>query len=427
MITSKLSTKFSDVVNPYGGHGTINGDQTDFEIGQRSDGSIVLCCDRRLNWSDNCLVAGVTCDRQKIHAQGFVKTVMGAYSDYAFKREHRDYFYRSVYEFGLSVGESDWSRVHTLVFDITNLVFLGNSNSSGGFWPFGDTLKVELEGIELTFKKLPDYEMVVDRLNDEGGTATTCQLEIEIGSHNEHDVTRVVRNACSLLSLARGIQINWITCRHFDDAGNNFFTLHRSTVTSSFQDFEVIESTHLDATERFLIDTYPTFSAQNTQYKYSQFAHVLVDIQSAGFLETRCLALYTAVETLSRKVNNRKSINGKRVTLKKRLYDFMVHHQVPVFVCSNGKCLDKSAKCMENCDIGFYVKCRNKLVHQSEFYSGNPKNEYKRNINLFHKMLLRALNYNYKYINWHDGWNMKGQSSEDLSKGPFMLSNPQTF
>ena len=78
--------------------------------------------------------------------------------------------------------------------------------------------------------------------------------------------------------------------------------------------------------------------------------------------------------------------------------------------------------CVDDCDVGFFVKCRNKLVHNSEFVTADPTEEYKRNLTIFHKMLLRALDYDYKYINRHDGWNLKGQSSEDLSCGPFLLN-----
>lgn len=389
---SRLESKYSNLVALYRGHGKHNGDETSFDVGQRQDGSIVLCCGLRLMWRDNCDLDGITDAGLNIKAQGSVKTAMGAYSDVAYNREFSDYFYASDYIFRISVGEHDWSRAETIIFDITNLVFVGNSGNESMWSVDRNSLELTIAGVGLTLTRLDNYVDIVDSLNDEHGTQTTCELRINVKHHSEQEILNVVNGVCSLLSIARGIQVNWIKCRYLDSESVDFFTHHRSQITSTFQDYELIYSGHEDATETFLTKSYPVYRKLNSHYNFGSLAHILVDIQSSGFLETRCLLLYVTIELLCRKVDN------SDITLKERVRKYIDQHQVPVLKCVNQKCGSTGSPCEPNCDIGYFVKCRNSLVHKMKFSSTDSSREYVRNLGLLHKMLLRAFGYEYIFI-----------------------------
>lgn len=435
-LKSKLEAKFPSLNCVYQGRGQVNDTATDFAIGQRHDGSLVLCCGVRLVWRDFCDLSGTTDTGQDLEAQGPVFTVMGAYSGSTYNREFDEYYYSSYHESVMTVGENNWSRAKRVVFDITNFVFVGNAAGESAYVSNPNVLEITIENVELAFIRIDSYEETVDSLNNERSTKTTCQIVVEVKNHTEEKIVRIVNGICRLLTIARGIQINWITCKYYDSSNDEFFACLRSRITSPFQEYEIIESWHVDATEKFLTTCYSTYNQLNQHYVFSEFSHFLVDIHSTGFLQTRCLLLYAAIERLSRKVNNKEQINRKSVTLRKRLCDYVQCHSVPVFICPNCMNLCKKPdnqylgsnedKCSiqsgnRSCDIGFYIKCRNSLMHELKLYVSEPKENYTRILTLFHKMLLRSLDYNYKYIDHYDGWNLMGQSSVDLPLGPFEL------
>lgn len=209
-------------------------------------------------------------------------------------------------------------------------------------------------------------------------------------------------------------------------------------MSCKYQEYEIIESTHVDATEKFLSACLPKYLEQNDHYQFGQFAHFMVEAQTTGFLETRCIVLYGAVEKLSRKVNDKKKINGRKVTLRKRVCDFVICHDVPILICSKcmclgnilGKeyrgreeeeCLGSSDEYKDRCDVGFYVSCRNKLMHELNFRMDDSAQEYIRILSIFHKMLLRALDYEYMFIDRYDGWNLRHHASTPLKPGPLLI------
>lgn len=92
---SKLESKFGRMLEPYLGRGRLKGrnneiTETDFAIGQRHDGSFVLCCGVRLGWYDYCDISGQTELGQEIEAKGMVSTEMGSYSGGTYNSEYED-------------------------------------------------------------------------------------------------------------------------------------------------------------------------------------------------------------------------------------------------------------------------------------------------------------------------------------------------
>ncbi|MCY3780906.1 MAG: hypothetical protein OXG78_11400 [Chloroflexi bacterium] len=439
---SKLENRFSDLAAVYHGIGQLkdrdnNVVKTDYAIGQRQKGSFVICCGVRLGWRDAFHLRGKTHLGETLEAGGVVSTVMGAYSGFTYNQEFEDYFYQSEMDFGLSVGEDNWTKAETVEFNITNFVYLGNARIQGGFGQDVNCLELTVQGVELAFTRLADYEQAVDLLNDLGTARATCKLSVKVGNHSKDKIFQIVNAICRLLTIARGIQINWIAFSFVDSELSRYFCHHRHQVLGAYQEFEVIESVHHDATHEFLARCLPVYLDKDVDYQFGWFSHFLVEIHTAGFLDTRCLLLYNAMEWLCKRVNDKKKIGKYPVTLRKRVCDFVVRHEVPIVICSKchalgtkpdnkyrGKgeepCLGKGHKYKDRCDVGFYVECRNAVVHRGTFYSGEPRREYRIILSMFHKMLLRALEYEYMFIDRYDA-NFMHHASVKLGKGPYVL------
>ena len=146
-------------------------------------------------------------DEGPIHVEGKVirTTVRGNY----------DYYYCNAGKFEMNVGsELDWSRAHTAKFAITNFKFVGNEKDEycTGGWRRTD-LKLKLDDMKISFQKVEMYDSIINSLERNKNTEITCELAIEVDNHAQEEILEIVDRICSLLTIARGTKINWISYR----------------------------------------------------------------------------------------------------------------------------------------------------------------------------------------------------------------------
>lgn len=400
---SNLAEMYGEFHSVYRGVGKLNGSNCEFEIGQQSEGDIYLRCHSQEllpNEKDDIELIGFA-DEGPVQVKGKVIriTVTGNY----------DHYYCNAGKLEMNVGELDWGKANTVTFAITNFKFIGNEREeySTGGWRRTD-LRLKLDGVNISFQKVEMYDSIIESLARNKNTEITCELAIEVGNHAQEEIIEIVDRVCSLLTIARGTKINWISYTLRDDGGVKLGQCFRPRITRPYTQIPLVKSLNDPASiVRFLRQCYPTFVDENPHYHFDHLGNFLADVHSRVFLETRCLLLFSVVEVLAR----RTSKNG---SLRKVLRDFVDCHELPVQKCQKKKCGRKCGtceskcdryqhQCEDDCEIGIFVNDRNKMVHGMEFSDSDFSSGYYRNLHLLHLMILRALDYRGEYYDRSKG------------------------
>ena len=389
---SKLSEMYGKFECLFHGKGNLHGVDCEFEIGQQSNGDIYLRCHSQEllpNNNDNIEFIGLA-DEGPVHVNGkFIRTTV---------RGNYDYYYCNAGKLEMNVGELDWSRAHTVKFSITNFKFAGNKiqEYSTGGWRRTD-LKLKLDGVNISFEKVEMYDSIIKSLARNKNTEITCELVIEVDNHVQEEIIEIVDRVCSLLTIARGTKINWISYKLLDSDSELICHHCEPRITVSYTGMPLVKSINLPkCTVDFLTQCYPTYKERNTKYHFEDIGNFLVDIHSRGFLETKCLLLFSVAEVLARRVAN---IDNAR----QRLRCFVDEHNVPAVKCEHNKCGLDGATCEETCEIGMFVSDRREFVHFMQFREDELQIGYYRNLNFLHRMILSALNFRGELYDWSKG------------------------
>lgn len=391
----------------YQGIGTLNGRDCEFEIGQKPEGDIRLICGSDEIWPEcNELALEGIADEFRIYSAGkVIRTHAGRGESAAYC-----YHYQSAGKFELDARLCPWSEAHTVRFAITNLEFMGNKQEEYGTGGWRRTdLNVKLDGVNISFQKVEEYDSIIVSLKRSKNTEITCDLVMEVENHEQDEILNLADRICILLTIARGTKINWINYRLLDKESKLINQHHEPRVTVPYAGMPLVKSVNIPkCTIDFLTQCYPTYKERKSQYHFDNIANFLVDIHSRGFLETRCLLLFSVAEVLTRSSFD----NNKQL---RRLRDFIDKHNVPVEKCREkkcgrgcGTCVPKcnecKYKCEPKCEIGKFIQDRNEFVHKMRF----PHNEYitagyYRNLSLLHRMILSALNFRGEFYDWSEG------------------------
>lgn len=403
---SKLAAMYGEFHSVYRGIGTLNGRDCEFEIGQKSDGGIRLICESDKSWPECEQVAliGIAGEVRISAAGKVIRTQVGPGESVA-----HCYHYRSAGKFELDAGACDWEKAHTVRFSIVNFEFNGNKLDEHYKRGSRRLLEFELDGLNISFQKVDGYSPIVEALKQNKETAITCELAIEISNQTQERICEVVDCICSLLTIARGTKINWISYKLLDSDFELICHHCEPRITVPYTSIGLVKSINIPkCTIDFLTQCYPTYKEYNTKYHFDYVGNFLADIHSRGFLETRCLLLFSVVEVLTRSsFDNNEPL--------KRLRDFVDKHNVSVEKCGQKKCgrgcgtcrpkcKECKTRCELHCEIGKFIQDRNEFVHNMRF----PDNEnitagYYRNLNFLHRMILSALNFRGEFYDWSEG------------------------
>ena len=319
------------------------------------------------------------------------------------------YHYRSKGKFELDVGTCAWEEARAVRFAVTNFEFTGNEKEEYGTggWRLTD-LKLKLDDMNISFQKVKEYDSIVESLKRNKNTEITCDLVIEVENHVQEEILEIVDSICSLLTIARGTKINWISYKLLDFDSKLICHHCEPRITVPYTGIALVKSVVTPkCTIDFLTQCYPTYKEHNTKYHFDDMGNFLVDIHSRGFLETRCLLLFSVAEVLTRS-----SFDNEDQW--RRLRDFVDKHDTPVEKCTrkkcgrgcgtcDPKCKECKYKCETNCEIGKFIRDRNEFVHKMRFPDGNLTQGYYRNLNFLHRMILSALKFRGELYDWSKG------------------------
>ena len=402
---SNLAEMYGEFNSVYRGIGRLNGRDCEFEIGQKSHGAIRLICHSDEIWPafDSLELQDIAGPVQ-ISAAG--KVICTSYVSGA-RRTHV-YHYLSAGKFELDAGEDAWEKAYTVRFAIANFEFNGKMFKDHSGQGSRRHLEFRLDGLNISFQQVDEYTSVVESLKQNKETAITCELVIDIGNQRRDKICEVVDSICSLLTIARGTKINWIDYKLFDKESELINHHCEPRITAPYTSVALAKSKIIpQCTIDFLTQCYPTYKAQNIEYHFDDIGNFLADIHSRGFLETRCLLLFSVAEVLTRSSFD----NNKQL---KRLRDFVDKHNVSVEKCRlkkcgrgcgtcSPKCKECKTRCEPNCEIGKFIQDRNEFVHRMKFPNDEISRGYYRNLNFLHRMILSALNFSGERYDWSKG------------------------
>ncbi len=375
---SKLTDEYGEFISLHEGVGNLNDIVCSFEVGQKPDSTIIFHCSSKEVFDPDAMsieFAGTIGDGTQIWAKGnaFPRCAL-TFDSYSASQ----CYFRSFAGFRLSIGAPDWSNVHEVRFSIANFVFCGKDEMEDGRGNGREKLEIKVGDFEAYFEKLGNYEDIVELILHKDRPGITCELVINIADHTWEEVIEFANYICILLALSSCRTVDWVNMRLFDSKSSFLCCHYQHRRISGASQFDMIDFGDLEVAVTYLTQCYPTFKQINPKFHIDTAAFILGDLRPHPLLETRALLLYSIVDSFTKKV----SVNNSFESRLKHL-------------------LNTYGVCYKSKEARLFARSRNSIAHEFQFMTENgmgAKEEYFRNLNLFHRLLLRMLGYEFYYI-----------------------------
>lgn len=380
-------------------------DNCDFLVETLQDGDIQLHCKQSnpLAFAGDTegfsSFEGVTNDRSKVFVTGeFIRANISS----TFGNEaNSSATYTASGQSIVTVQYTD-NDIVEIRFGVNNFEFAGEYGeeitTSSNVIRTLNHLKLQFEGINIVIRKPNDYDERLKEMKASKNTNVTCEFIYRVSVDKLEQITQITDTICNLLSIAKGKRINWIYLATKDIDGQLVSIEHHHRITSDFTGFELIDKNPPELIVYYLNKCYETYKSLDSTFHFLNIANTVMDIRSRGFLETRCLVIFSLMEYLVRKA----SFTSKKDTFKSKIEKTILKYRVPIS-CS---------------EISDFIKSRNSLVHEMQFLTANPLAEYQASLHLLDKLILRILDYDSWYINMEDMSKWTGEQKHKLTPSP---------
>ena len=352
----------------------------------------------------------------------------------------------------LSVKKND-NDINSVRFGITNLRFFsGRIRLDGRFY---EELPLRLNDgtndCDIKLRPLERYDEIIPRVRLLKNAEVTCEIVADVNANGGlENLLEVVDNVCLLSSVARGTKVQWLYCDQIDDSGDTVKIVHYAHITKPYCGLTAIDHSESDDDFKNFMETcYPNYVAKRDEY---QLAKGTIDAflsakAEEDYLETRggklAIALERFIAAFHKRTSNpyadcilnEKAFNDLIPKIKTDIRDLLDKEELGLpdqlgDVANEGKILGLNrvsflttirSACEEikmspaNGEIRRFVQCRNKLVHEGDFYSvvatpkeqdevrpkDNAREEYFFMVNFLDRFFLKFLGYSGDYINWY--------------------------
>jgi hypothetical protein len=311
-------------------------------------------------------------------------------------------------EMSVQIAEDEHrQRLH---FGITNFEFIGtepthrSDNSSYLTLPLD--LRTDSRSTKLLIKPLDLYEKIMKRVETLKSIDVSCEVITEILTDgNIAVVTEVVDDLCYILSVARGTKVQWVYCNQYNENKDLILRKHSSRITKPYSPLKIIHPVAGGGgeTKNFIEQAYKVYVEKRKSFKlHKGTIDAYLDAKAEhDFLEMRGAKLAVTMEFL-------KTVFRKAMNIKDGSFKSLIEN-----LC-NSINLSVSQK-----EIDLFVKCRNSLIHEGEFYCkmATPKQrkrckplntqteEYLFLVNFLDRVFLKLLGYSGPYIDWSNPGN----------------------
>ncbi len=467
-ILKKLTlTDYGEFISVYSGCGTLSivggagekPQECSFEAGQRIDGNIILLCQDLppefpflfLSGREAKKFKGKTKEGYSVRSNesktsllqiSYPKSKIGLYDQNLALR---------LTELSINYSEEKCFEVR---FGICNFKFDENDTIDKGNKSDKVILPIGEENIEISFKKVNDYDDKINRISTFKTIDVTCELVLKIS--NGSDLSKLITligGICFLLSVKNGTKISWIYYDICQKNGESISRKHALKVTKAYQPLNIyyLKEPRTVQTKEFLEATYPHYLEYRDLFKLnSGVIDAFLDAKAENdFLETRAGKMALAIEFLKNEYlmsqgqdsefiippeNFKKCSQEIQPVMIKtlKLHDLTENGKIQAISDINKinglnrrsfsnifKQLVKQFQVnITNDEISLFTHCRNSLVHRGNFYCKtfrpeekkrcepllNYKFEYFFMVNILDRIFLRILGQDDKMIkvNWRN-------------------------
>ena len=389
---SELTENYNNFIILYEATGKLNQQPCDFQVGQRSDGKVIVFCpfvgDPPRVDRNEIELSGLTDEGKEVAAKGKVVQKQTIYPGLI--ESYNECFYESLRPFEMTVGSpDDWNKAHSVTFAITNFLFCGNDKGSGGRWNCYDALELKLDGLNILFQKVAEYDDLVNLVNRGDKTEITCKLTIEVDGCSRCEIRKIANRICDLLTIAKGRKISWVNYKVFDSNSSEVFSFHENRLTDHKNGYELIDFRQASRTINYLEQGYLAYKQFDSKYPkmLNGVASMISDSNSTKFTLTRALIMFSVVDALGKQVLD-------QINIRKGKTPPPYYH-----IVAKINALKTSYKvCLSSDEIEYFRQSRNSVVHELKFHTSDTVREYERCYHIFHRLLLRILNYQSEYF-----------------------------
>ena len=331
-------------------------------------------------------------------------------------------------------------------FKITNFKFIGNKRYKVNETTIQTELKITINGIDIFIRPVNGYNKIIKDIEYTHNVAVTADLLVEGNIENKDNIIQIVNNICSLLSLAKGTKINWISYTIENNNGEVLEKYYSNRVTKSYSTLILISYENSNDFKKYLESTYVNYINKINDWKFNSIIEEFIDATKEGdCLEFRGLKLAATMEFILGKYKslnncefyipedefNEKKIDSKiKKALKCKLSDILTIKQIGslskgtrglnrlTFKDSLVKLyvnLKFTLSKEEKEKIESFKELRNNLVHHSDFQpfkETNSWNNFRFMLAFVSKIILGLLGYVGNYLDW---------SSNNISVEKLML------
>jgi hypothetical protein len=254
---------------------------------------------------------------------------------------------------------------------------------------------------KLSIKPQNQYDKIVQRVQTLKGIDVSCEVMADIPTDgNIAGVTEVVDDLCYILSVARGTKVQWVYCDQYNENKDLILRTHSSRITKPYSPIKIIHPVAGGGgeTKNFIEQAYKVYVEKRESFKlHKGTIDAYLDAKAEhDFLEMRGAKLAVTMEFL-------KTVFRKAMNIKDGSFKSLIEN-----LC-NSINLSVSQK-----EIDLFVKCRNSLIHEGEFYckTATPEQrkrckplntqteEYLFLVNFLDRVFLKLLGYSGPYIDW---------------------------
>ena len=319
-------------------------------------------------------------------------------------------------------------------FKITNFKFIGNQPYKVNETTTQAELKISINGIDIIIRPVSGYNKIIKDIEYTHNVAVTADLLIKGSIENKDNILQIVDNVCSLLSLAKGTKINWISYTLENNDGEVLEKYYSNRVTKSYSALRLISYENPSDLKKYLESTYVNYINKINDWKFNIIIEEFIDAAKEGdYLEFRGLKLAATMEFILGKY---KSLNNCEFYIPKDEFD---KNKIESRIKKALECelsgiltikqigsLSKGIKGLNRItfkeslvklydDLKFtlskeekekiksFIELRNNLVHRSDFQPFKETNSwvnYRFMLAFVSKIILGRLGYVGNYLDW---------------------------
>lgn len=204
-------------------------------------------------------------------------------------------------------------------FKITNFKFIGNQGYKVNEITMQTELKISINGIDIFIRPVNGYNEIIKDIGYTHSVAVTANLLVEGSIENKDNTLQIVDNICSLLSLAKGTKINWISYTIENNNGEVLEKYYSDRVTKSYSALRLISYENPSDLKKYLESTYVNYINKINDWKFNIIIEEFIDAAKEGDnLEFRGLKLAATMEFILGKY---KSLNNCEFYIPKDEFD----------------------------------------------------------------------------------------------------------